>query len=98
MVSMEDLFFTLIIDTHEGRKVATFDVPGAYSHADIPKYESILMKLRGNFVDTMCQVNPEYDQNVRYENGKRFCIFQLLGKFMIASSMHCCGISSPLQC
>ena len=27
------------------------------------------MKLREDFVDIMCQVNPEYEQNVRYENG-----------------------------
>ena len=30
------------------------------------------MKLRWNFVDIMCQVNPEYKQQARYENGKKF--------------------------
>ena len=27
------------------------------------------MKLRGDFVEIMCQVNPEYEQHVKYENG-----------------------------
>ena len=29
------------------------------------------MKLRGDLFDIMCQVNPEYNQHVRYENGKK---------------------------
>ena len=29
------------------------------------------MKLRGDFVDIMCQVNPYYEQHVRYENGEK---------------------------
>ena len=33
MVSLESLFFTLIIYVHEGRDVATFDVHFAYLHA-----------------------------------------------------------------
>ena len=49
IVSLESLFFTLIIDEHEGRNIATFDVPGAYLHAEIPKDKRILMKFRGGF-------------------------------------------------
>ena len=48
--------------------MATFDVPGAYLHTYIPKDKSILMKLREYFFDIMCQVNPEYEQHVVYEN------------------------------
>ena len=29
------------------------------------------MNIRGDFVDIMCQVKPEYEQHVRYENGKK---------------------------
>ena len=57
-VSLEDLFFTLIVDTHKGRNMATFNVPEVYIHSDMPKDKRILMKLRGYFVDIMCQVNP----------------------------------------
>ena len=36
------------------------------------------MKLRGNFVDIMCKVNPEYFKNVVYENGKKVLYMQIL--------------------
>ena len=69
-VSMDDLFCTPIVDANEGRNVAAFGVPGAYLHTDMPNYKRILMTLRGEYVDIMCHINPEYEQNVRYENGK----------------------------
>ena len=78
-LSLEELFFTLIVGEHEGCDVDTFEIPDAYLHAEIPKDKRILMNLRGNFVDIMCQVNPEYKHHVRYENGKRFCIYYLSG-------------------
>ena len=33
--SLESIITTLLIDAHEGRDVAIFDVPGAYLHADL---------------------------------------------------------------
>ena len=42
------IFFTsLIIDSHEGRDVVIFDVPGAYLNADMPEYKLILLKIEG---------------------------------------------------
>ena len=55
-----------------------FDVPGAYLHAEMPKEKRILMNLRGDFDDIMCQVNPEYKQNVGYENRKKFLYLLVL--------------------
>ena len=54
MVYLKVLFCTLIVDAHEKRDVATFDVPGAYLHEDIPKDKRILTKLRGDLVEIMC--------------------------------------------
>ena len=34
---LEGLFATLVIDAYEGIEVSTFDVPGAYLYADMPK-------------------------------------------------------------
>ena len=34
-VAMESVFITAVIDTHEGRDVACFDIPGAFLHADV---------------------------------------------------------------
>ena len=50
--------------------MATFDVPVAYLHA-YPKYKRILMNLRGDFVDIICQFKPEYEQHMRNENGEK---------------------------
>jgi len=68
-VSLEALIATLVIDAYEERDVATFDVPGAYLHAEMDK-DRVFMKLRGQFVDIMCDVNPEYKQYVTTEGPK----------------------------
>ena len=66
-VSLEGLFTTLLIDVYEGRDVATFDIPGAYLHAEMPEDKTVILKLKGKFVSIMCEINPEYKQFVRTE-------------------------------
>ena len=39
-VSLEALFISFLIDAHEVRDVAAFDIPGAYLHAEIPEYNT----------------------------------------------------------
>ena len=65
--SLESIVATILIDAYEDRYVAIADVPGAYLHAEMPPEKKVLMKLKGKFVDIMCQVNPEYLPHVRYE-------------------------------
>jgi len=36
-IALESLLSTLIIDARKNRAVQTYDVPGAYLHADLPK-------------------------------------------------------------
>jgi len=50
-VSLVELFATMPIDAHEGREVPTFDVRGAYLHADITYDKFILLPIEGRFVD-----------------------------------------------
>ena len=38
----------------------------------------MLMKVRENFVDIMCKVNPEHLKNVVNENGKKFLYMEIL--------------------
>jgi hypothetical protein len=45
------------IDAHEGRKVVTCDIPGAFLHADLD--EEVVMLLRGQLAELMVQVDPE---------------------------------------
>jgi len=66
----------LVIDTFEQRDIAMFDVPGAYLHAKMPDGKTILLKLMDEFVDIMCQINPEYSKHVRMEKGEKSCTFK----------------------
>jgi hypothetical protein len=65
-----------MIDAKERRDVATADVEGAYLHADIEEF--VLLKLVGEAVDIMCQVNPKYEMFVVIENGKKVLSLRLL--------------------
>ena len=62
----------------EEHDTAIFDVPGAYLHAKIPDDKFAILKIEGEFVDIMCEVNPEYKADVRYENGKKVLYLQIL--------------------
>ena len=45
-----------------------FDIPGDYLHAEFPDDQKVLMRLRGRFVNTMCEINPEHKRNISYES------------------------------
>jgi len=59
-MSLEALMALLIIFAHEKRATAAFDVPGAYLHADMPEGKFALLRITGQFVDIVCEVNPEF--------------------------------------
>ena len=92
----EGLFTTLIIDPMEGRHTYFFDVPGAYLHAEMPK-KIVLMKLRGYFVDIMCEVNPEHKNDTVYKNGKKVYTYEWSDQSIDALSLHCYGMSYIVQ-
>ena len=75
---MESLFTTLVIDAHEECNVATFEIPGAYLHTEMPADKNVILKLCGHFVDIMCDINGEYRQYVRYEQGKKVLYLKVL--------------------
>jgi hypothetical protein len=75
-VSTDALMLSLMIDAKEGRDVATADVEGAYLHADMEDF--VILKLAGEAVDIMCQVNPKYKKFVVVEHGKKVLYLQLL--------------------
>jgi hypothetical protein len=53
----DNVMLTSAIDAHEGRKIVTCDIPGAFLHADLD--EEVIMLLRGQLVDLMVQIDPE---------------------------------------
>ena len=59
---------------YKERGIATFDVLGVYLHAKLSKdgnKERLVLKLTGDFVDIMCELNPEYSKNVIYKKWKK---------------------------
>ena len=77
-VSTEGLLSTFIIDAYEGRHIGSFDIPGAYLHTSMPKNKQVVMRLRGKFVDMMCEANPKYRDHVVYENGQKVLYSRVL--------------------
>ena len=73
---LESLLLTFVIDVYEERYVASLDIPGAYLHAKMKKF--VLLKIDGEFVDIICQMDPGFAPHIRYENGKKVLYIQLL--------------------
>jgi hypothetical protein len=74
-VSIESLILTLMIDSYEGRDIATADVAGAFLKGDMPDF--VLIKLVNEEVDIMCDVDPVNKQYITYEGPKRVLYMQL---------------------
>ena len=71
----------MVIDAYEYRKVATFDVPGAYLHTDLYKDKFTILLLEGKFVDIICDINPKYKQHVSFKYGRNtlyLCILKAI--------------------
>ena len=69
---------TLVIDATEQRDVAIFDFTGDFLQTALPADKFLLMQIRDEFLDVMCEVNPEYIPYVRYENGKEVLYVNIL--------------------
>ena len=66
-ISTDFLMTTLVIDTHEGRDVITYDIVGTYLNADMDEFTT--MKLEGEMVDMMVRVDSaKYSRYVRYKH------------------------------
>ena len=69
-VSLEVIFTTLVINSYEGKAVATFDVIGVYFNLYMPK-DNFLLKLREKFMNITYQINLEHKKNMRHKNGNK---------------------------
>ena len=68
----------MVIDAYEDRKVKTSDVPGEYLKIYLPKDNCALLLMEGKFVDIMCDINPEYNQHVRFKDGIKTLYLRIL--------------------
>ena len=54
----ESLMATLVVDAMEKRDVAIFDVSGAFLQTKMPDDKNVILIIRNEFVDILCEVNP----------------------------------------
>ena len=47
------MLIILVVDAYEGTNVAIVDIPGAYLNTGKPKDRTVLLKLKGKFVDNV---------------------------------------------
>jgi hypothetical protein len=74
--STDALMLSTMIDAHEERDVATADVAGACSHAELDDFT--LLKLEGESVDIMCNASEHHKEFVTHEKGKKALHLRLL--------------------
>ena len=67
---LERLMTTLMIGVYEGQKMISFDVPGAFLQVEMSKDKPVLLILKGQFAEMMCDINSEHSKNIRFEVGK----------------------------
>jgi hypothetical protein len=68
MVTLEAIFIQSTIFAHEGRDIATCDIPGAFLLADNPDY--VLLRLDGILAELMVQVAPSLYRKYVTTNAK----------------------------
>jgi hypothetical protein len=69
------------MDTIEGRKVATCDIPGDFLQADWPADRDCYLKFDGAMVSMICDIDPKHKKNIVYgRNGKKYILYAKLNK------------------
>ena len=68
---------TLVVDAYEGQDVAIFYAPGEYFNAYITEEKDVRIKLQGEFMDIMREVNPDHIPNIWYKNGNKVLYFRV---------------------
>jgi hypothetical protein len=74
-LQLESLIMSLMIDAKERRKVATADIVGAYLLAEMKDH--VVVKLKGEAVDVLCETNEVYKKFVTEERGKKVIYLKL---------------------
>jgi hypothetical protein len=74
-VSTESTLLTAVIEAEEQRDVATCDIPNAFIQTEVEDHDKdgnrTIMKIRGQLVDILCEIDPIYKEYVVYENGQK---------------------------
>ena len=89
-IQLESLIMSLLIDVREGHDVATAYVVGAYLLVNMKCY--VLLRLTGDTVNMMCQINPKYLSYVTHEGGKQVLSMRLKKGLMVVCTQPYYGI------
>jgi hypothetical protein len=66
------------MDAIEGRKIATWDIPGAFLQADWPADRDCYLKFEGAMVSMICDIDSNHSKNIVYgKNGRKFIYAKL---------------------
>ena len=74
-IQLESLVISLLIDEKKGRDVASVDVVEAYLLATMEDY--VLLKLTGDTITMMCQINLKYLYCVTQQGNKKVLYMRL---------------------
>jgi hypothetical protein len=91
----DGLLLSLLIDSYEGRDVATADVVGAYLRAYMD--EEVIMKFSGEFVDILLGTKPEYEEFVVYKMELKIYTYYYLMLCTAPLNLHYYGTSFSLE-
>ena len=70
-VSIYVLLASCVKDAIEGRAVIKYDIPEAFLQADYPEGEDCYIRFEGNMVELICDIKPEYVQEICVHYQKR---------------------------
>ena len=73
-VMSDSVMITTAIEAHEGRKVITLDIPGAFLNTEID--EEVIMMLRGELAELMVNIDPALygPYVITTKRGENFCM------------------------
>ena len=90
----ESIAISCVIDAHEGRDVATADIPNAFIQTDMPEpkpgEDRVIMKITGELVDMMVELDLELYSNYMVYKGKGKVIYVVILKalyWMLVTSL-----------
>ena len=92
--STESIAITCAMDAHEGCDVMTADIPNAFVQTDMPETKEnedrVIMKITGELVNMMVELDPTLYQSYVVYEGKRKVIYVVVLKAiygMLVSSL-----------
>src|SRR5210317_575036 len=83
-VKFESVFLTSVIEAHEGRDVATIDIPNDFIQTKIEnEAEKVVIKMRGKLAEYLVLIATQiYKPYIVFENGKKYYIVKHRMQYM----------------